>query len=113
MSTVVLYCWCHSDSASVLLYFTLSNDKGSGSSIKFLHRTFGLDRWTYDSEQKVVSINNIPKIQGFLFRRTFANEAHGHGIGRHTQDEVYQIMREDLNALSIFLGKPSSEFDQC
>ena len=24
MSTVVLYCWCHSDSASVLLYFTLT-----------------------------------------------------------------------------------------
>ena len=24
MSTVVLYCWCHSDSASVLLYFTCS-----------------------------------------------------------------------------------------
>ena len=23
MSTVVLYCWCHSDDASVLLYFTL------------------------------------------------------------------------------------------
>ena len=23
MSTEVLYCWCHSDSASVLLYFTL------------------------------------------------------------------------------------------
>ena len=22
MSTVVLYCWCHSDSASVRLYFT-------------------------------------------------------------------------------------------
>ena len=25
MSTVVLYCWCHSDSASVLLYFTWKN----------------------------------------------------------------------------------------
>ena len=24
MSTVMLYCWCHSDSASVLLYFTLN-----------------------------------------------------------------------------------------
>ena len=24
MSTVVLYCWCHSDSASVILHFTLS-----------------------------------------------------------------------------------------
>ena len=23
MSTVVLYCWCHSDGASVLMYFTL------------------------------------------------------------------------------------------
>ena len=22
MSTVMLYCWCHSDSASVLVYFT-------------------------------------------------------------------------------------------
>ena len=27
MSTVVLYCWCHSDSASVLLYFTSVSDK--------------------------------------------------------------------------------------
>ena len=25
MSTVVLYCWCHSDSASVLLYFTFNS----------------------------------------------------------------------------------------
>ena len=24
MFTVVLYCWCHSDSASVLLYFTFN-----------------------------------------------------------------------------------------
>ena len=29
MSTVVLYCWCHSDSASVLLYFTFINDLGA------------------------------------------------------------------------------------
>ena len=34
MSTVVLYCWCHSDSASVLLYFTLYRME------KLLVRTF-------------------------------------------------------------------------
>ena len=33
MSTVVLYCWCHSDSASVLLYFTLLPNFGG------FHRT--------------------------------------------------------------------------
>ena len=27
MSTVVLYCWCHSDGASVLLYFTFYTQK--------------------------------------------------------------------------------------
>ena len=27
MSTVALYCWCHSDGASVLLYFTSEMDK--------------------------------------------------------------------------------------
>ena len=32
MSTVVLYCWCHSGGASVLLYFTLSLDLESGMS---------------------------------------------------------------------------------
>ena len=30
MSTVVLYCWCHNDSASVLLYFTLKIERLSG-----------------------------------------------------------------------------------
>ena len=38
MSTVVLYCWCHSDSASVLLYFTFLSQLfplpyGAGSTV--------------------------------------------------------------------------------
>ena len=37
MSTVVLYCWCHSDGASVLLYFTLELEKGLYFRKLFLH----------------------------------------------------------------------------
>ena len=33
-STVVLYCWCHSDSASVLLYFTHMLPDYVGLSVK-------------------------------------------------------------------------------
>ena len=34
MSKVVLYCWCHSDSASVLLYFTFSSETNEWNSTK-------------------------------------------------------------------------------
>ena len=39
MSTVVLYCWCHSDSASVLLYVTLyvKTTRRSGEVNKIYH----------------------------------------------------------------------------
>ena len=39
MSNVVFYCWCHSDSASVLLYFTFS----SIEDFSLIYGTFNLD----------------------------------------------------------------------
>ena len=36
MSTMVLYCWCHSDSASVLLYFTFDSLKWPKCSIGYV-----------------------------------------------------------------------------
>ena len=33
------------------------------------------------------------------------NAMHGHGIGRHSREEVYSIAQRDLKALSDFLGE--------
>ena len=44
MSTVVLYCWCHSDSASVFLYFTTHPHlfkQSPSRSVKALQRKMG------------------------------------------------------------------------
>ena len=38
MSSVVFFCWCHSDSASVLLYFTLAE-------VSFLYSNYLLSWW--------------------------------------------------------------------
>ena len=46
MSTVVLYCWCHSDGASVILYFTLIGNTISMPSTKFVFfRWIGKTKW--------------------------------------------------------------------
>ena len=43
MSTVVLYCWCHSNSASALLYFTLSFSTSSPELLNgFLFKLVGM-----------------------------------------------------------------------
>lgn len=40
-----------------------------------------------------------------LLKRVIAKETWGHGIGRHTPQEVYGIATKDLDALSHFLGR--------
>jgi glutathione S-transferase len=38
------------------------------------------------------------------FKQAILAGYHGHGIGRHTSEEVHQIMKTDLDAVSTFLG---------
>ena len=40
MSTVVLYCWCHSDGASVLLYFTFQETVGIPGNVYKWHSSY-------------------------------------------------------------------------
>ena len=54
MSTVVLYCWCHSDSASVVLYFTLyTNYKHVKLNIIKIH---DYHEHTFDNLNKKINI---------------------------------------------------------
>ncbi|XP_060564136.1 failed axon connections homolog isoform X2 [Ruditapes philippinarum] len=39
-----------------------------------------------------------------LLRRALAKQTWGHGIGRHSKDEVWDVAMQDMNALSSFLG---------
>ena len=39
MSTVLLFCWCHSDSASVILYFTLEYRSVNKYCERFIHKS--------------------------------------------------------------------------
>jgi glutathione S-transferase len=39
-----------------------------------------------------------------LARRAVARELHGHGMGRHSEDEIHAIGRRDIGALAEFLG---------
>ncbi|XP_070541196.1 failed axon connections homolog [Ptychodera flava] len=56
------------------------------------------------------SISGILKILGKylllpLVRREMKKLMYGHGIGRHTEHELFSIVKKDLRALSTFLGK--------
>lgn len=49
----------------------------------------------------------------WLIRRQLIKQAHAQGLGRHSQHEVYEIGRRDLQAISAFLGdKPFLLGDQ-
>lgn len=39
-----------------------------------------------------------------IARRSLRKQFHGHGMGRHTRDEIYAIGKRDVSALADFLG---------
>lgn len=40
-----------------------------------------------------------------LLRKNVLKQLEGHGLGKHTKDEIYQIGKRDLTALSALLGE--------
>lgn len=66
-----------------------------------------LYRWIYDNNHSISKISSWPycmRLFGPVISRIIRKEAHGHGIGRHTKDEVMDMAINDILALSIYLG---------
>ena len=70
----------------------------------YLYRTLVLDRWTFDKDRKMADQLGLSWYNGYVSSQAMTKRAIGQGMGVHTQDEVYAILREDLTALSTFLG---------
>ena len=60
---------------------------------------------------ELTAIKSVIPYRGFklwltvkLLRRVIAKETWGHGIGRHSSEDVWKIAVQDMEALSNFLG---------
>jgi hypothetical protein len=66
-----------------------------------------MQRWIYDVKDGLDICKNLnfswfmPRIVG----RMIGKQSYAQGVGRHTEEEVHQVMHEDLKALSMFIGK--------
>ena len=58
----------------------------------------------FDKDRKIADQLGISWYMGYVASQAMTKRAIGQGMGVHTQDEVYAILREDLTALSTFLG---------
>jgi glutathione S-transferase len=61
--------------------------------------------WSRDEMQPVLkTLISIRLARNVIFPRIIKKNAIGHGIGRHSQDEVMGIFKKDMQALSEFIG---------
>lgn len=71
-----------------------------------VYRTVVLQRWVYDPRHGI-DVKKHMKVPWLVFcigRNKIKNQSYAQGVGRHTEEEVLQVMDEDLQALSKFLG---------
>lgn len=69
-------------------------------------------RWQYTDENwqtnKMAILGDLPPgirdVMGFVVRRSIRKQIHGHGTGRHSTDEIFELGYKDLDALSDYLG---------
>jgi hypothetical protein len=64
-----------------------------------------LARWVYDTEKVVLKMMMPWFVYTWIGPRLLKKQAHAQGMGRHTEAEVMGIMKEDLRAVSDFLGQ--------
>jgi len=66
-----------------------------------------LSKYGAGSREKVFGHLSLPKryLGFFLYRRRRKNDLWSHGIGRHTEQELYGIAERDLLAVSEILGE--------
>ncbi|XP_052722079.1 failed axon connections homolog [Crassostrea angulata] len=66
-----------------------------------------LIRWVYDPRQGIDVGKQLGFSSWFMSLGVFfaKKQSYAQGVGRHTEEEVLQVMDEDLHALSKFLGK--------
>merc|ERR1712186_318884 len=69
-----------------------------------------IDRLVYGQGKVIMKILDLPgpkfthPLMMKLFKRGTVKSAHGHGIGRHSEEEVKKIGLADLKAFSEYLG---------
>lgn len=68
-------------------------------------------RWVKTDHHKLIANTFFGEIPGFLrmpiFRKVakgVANSANGHGIGRHTNEEIFELGLEDIKSVEALLG---------
>ncbi|XP_067667470.1 uncharacterized protein [Haliotis asinina] len=65
----------------------------------------GLFRWQYDNDKSfVMNALKLSKFTFWKFQRVLEKEAWSQGLGRHTEDEVAEMFKKDLQSLSDFIG---------
>lgn len=76
-------------------------------SANFDIRAIGLERMVYgdvNAHMKKIMGDKIPRILLFLLKRMIKKRALDQGIGRHTQQEVTEMMTKNLKSVSLALG---------
>lgn len=73
-------------------------------SIKYcLNRTLVLQRWVFDPKNGRKHLG-LSWLESLGVENMFKKQTYAQGVGRHTEEEVMQVMDEDIQALSKFLG---------
>ena len=70
-----------------------------------LYWTLVYNRWVYDKKKTLVKRHfNPPAPILWMITRMVKKQLHGQGMGRHTDEEVWSFMLDDLSALNNYLA---------